>query len=121
MQRLRSSCVAWARTPVDNRMPKEQDVSLMRKTKTAAATKLSPVELMEWGLAQTGRISLCLTMRLKNPKTGQWGHYSGGSLTVQTTSVANAKEFVEKLREAGIRLAREMGLTLPGVIVVHDQ
>lgn len=84
--------------------------------KKAVDRRIPVAEQMEASLAQEGFISLSMTIRLRNGETGQWGQYTGVSLQVQTQTVAAAQEFTQKLREAGIRIAREMGLAIPGVI-----
>lgn len=87
---------------------------------TKKKAKQSTEAVMRASLAKTGAISLNLTVRLKDPtKKGQYGHYRGASLVVQATSVDDAKKFATAMRDAGIKLARSMGLHTPGLVFVE--
>lgn len=65
-----------------------------------------------------GHIAISLTIRLKDPKTGQYGHYRGGSVNVQAGNPEDAIAFAENLKKHAIKTAHDSGLVLPGLVVV---
>jgi hypothetical protein len=75
-------------------------------------------KIMRALIKKHGHIALSLTIRLKDPKTGQYGHYRGGSVNVQADNPEDAIAFAENLKKHAIKTARDMGLTLPGLVVV---
>ena len=73
-------------------------------------------------LKKYGRIAFSVTLRLKNPKTGQHEHYPGKSLTLAALDVPTALKYVDGIEAFSKKLYCDMksaGDPIEGPMIVQ--
>lgn len=78
-------------------------------------------EIITKAINRHGRVRLNVYVKMKHPDSDTYLGFKGSGMTVDAPTAELAHEFPKRLKDAIVRLAREMGLNLPDLVIVERE